>query len=310
MLAQTVLDRRSGIVASPSGRAMGRTMQRSEGWGSGLIGVIIFSGSLPATRVAVAGFSPTFLTSARAVIAAVLGAALLLLLREKRPERRDVVPLAIVSVGVVIGFPLLTALALQSITSARSIVFIGLLPLATAIFGVLRGGERPRPAFWLFSLLGAATVAGFAWSQSEAASAAGDLLMLAAIVVCGLGYAEGATLSRKLGGWQVISWALVVSLPVMAAIGLATLPATLSGIAPAVWAGLAYVSVFSMLVGFVFWYRGLALGGIAGVGQLQLLQPFFGLALAGLLLHEPVAWSMIAVTGLVVLCVAGAKRFA
>lgn len=285
-------------------------MQRTaDGWGSGLIGVIIFSGSLPATRIAVGGFEPLFLTSARAVIAAMLGAALLWLLRQKQPASSDLGSLAIVALGVVAGFPLLTALALQHITSAHSIVFIGLLPLATAIFGVLRGGERPRPAFWLFSVIGGLSVAGFALSQSGGASLTGDLLMVAAILLCGLGYAEGATLSRRLGGWQVISWALVLAFPLMAMVGLATLPGSWSGIGLPVWAGLAYVSVFSMLVGFVFWYRGLALGGIAGVGQLQLLQPFFGLALAGLLLHEPVAWTMIAVTGLVVLCVAGAKRF-
>ena len=208
------------------------------------------------------------------------------------------------------GFPLLTALALQHITAAHSIVFIGLLPLATAIFGVLRGGERPKPAFWLFSLLGAATVAGFALSRSEGGSVAGDLLMIAAILLCGLGYAEGATLSRRLGGWQVISWALLLSLPLMAAIALFTLPASWIGIGAPAWIGLAYVSIFSMLVGFVFWYRGLALGGIASVGQLQLLQPFFGLILAAVLLHEPIAWTMIASTAVVVLCVAGAKRFA
>jgi drug/metabolite transporter (DMT)-like permease len=292
-------------------RAMGVIAQRTtEGWGSGLLGVIIFSGSLPATRVAVGGFTPLFLTSARAVIAALLGAALLLVLRQERPARGDLVPLTVTAIGVVVGFPLLTALALQHITSARSIVFIGLLPLSTAIFGVVRGGERPKPIFWLFAVLGAALVAGFALANSTPASLTGDLLMVAAILVCGLGYAEGAHLSRRLGGWQVISWALVLSLPVMAALGLATLPEVWTGIGGPAWLGLAYVSVFSMLVGFVFWYRGLALGGIAGVGQLQLLQPFFGLALAGLLLGEPVAWPMIAVTGLVVLCVAGAKRFA
>lgn len=282
----------------------------TDGWGSGLLGVIIFSGSLPATRVAVGGFTPLFLTSARAVIAALLGAALLLALRERRPEKGDLVPLTVTAFGVVIGFPLLTALALQHINSARSIVFIGLLPLSTAVFGVVRGGERPKPAFWLFATVGAALVAGFALVNSESGAATGDLLMVAAIVVCGLGYAEGAHLSRRLGGWQVISWALVLSLPVMAALGLATLPGVWTGIGAPAWWGLAYVSVFSMLVGFIFWYRGLALGGIAGVGQLQLLQPFFGLALAGLLLGEPVAWSMIAVTALVVVCVAGAKRFA
>jgi drug/metabolite transporter (DMT)-like permease len=282
----------------------------SKGWGSGLLGVIIFSGSLPATRVAVGAFEPAFLTAARAVIAAALGVVLLLALKQKRPAVADIGPLVIVAFGVVIGFPLLTALALQHVTSAHSIVFVGLLPLATAIFGVLRGGERPSPAFWLFSTLGSLSVVGFAALHGTGGSLIGDLLMVAAIGVCGLGYAEGAVLTRRLGGWQVICWALVLALPVMALIAIVTLPTTFSGIGAPAWLGLAYVSVFSMLVGFVFWYRGLALGGIAKIGQLQLFQPFFGLALAGLLLREPVAPGMIAVTAVIVLCVAGAKRFA
>ncbi|MFD1705095.1 DMT family transporter [Methylopila henanensis] len=286
---------------------MGRAM---EGWGSGLIGVIIFSGSLPATRVAVGGLPPLFLTSARAAIAGALAAALLLALRQRRPSRADLVPLAIVALGVVVGFPLLTAIALERITSARSIVFIGLLPLATALFAVARAGERPKPAFWLFAIVGGLSVAGFALATSAGGSLAGDLLMVAAVAVCGLGYAEGAALSRRLGGWQVISWALVVALPAAAPFALATAPATWDGVGGAAWLGLAYVSVFSMLVGFAFWYRGLALGGAAGVGQLQLLQPFFGLALAALLLGEPVAWPMFAATAVVVACVAGARRFA
>ncbi|MGD9479584.1 DMT family transporter [Shinella sp. G-2] len=281
-----------------------------EGWGSGLLGVVIFSGSLPATRIAVADFSPMFLTSARAVIAAVLAAALLLALRQQRPSRADLKALVIVALGVVVGFPLLTALALQYITAAHSIVFIGLLPLATAIFGVLRGGERPKPLFWLFSCLGSATVVGFALNAGAEISVVGDLLMVAAVIACGLGYAEGAKLSRSLGGWQVISWALVLSLPAMAAIMLATLPGTFAGIGGDAWMGLAYVSIFSMLVGFVFWYRGLALGGIAAVGQLQLLQPFFGLLLAAGLLHEKVSPLMVATTLAIVLCVAGARKFA
>ncbi|MCB1478541.1 MAG: DMT family transporter [Rhodobiaceae bacterium] len=286
-------------------------MERTNsGWGSGLLGVIIFSGSLPATRVAVADFSPLFLTSARAVIAALLGALFLFALRQKRPERGDFISLALVALGVVVGFPLLTALALQHISAAHSIVFIGLLPLATAIFGVMRGGERPKTAFWLFSVAGAATVAGFALYGSARGTLTGDLLMIAAIIVCGLGYAEGAALSRRLGGWQVISWALLLSLPVLAAIAVATMPGTWNGIGIPAWIGLAYVSVFSMMVGFIFWYRGLARGGIAGVGQLQLLQPFFGFVLAAVLLGEPIAWTMIASAMIVVICVAGAKRFA
>lgn len=284
--------------------------QKAAGWGSGILGVIIFSGSLPATRVAVADLSPMFLTSARAAIAAVLAAIFLIVLRQARPARNDIMSLAIVAAGVVVGFPLLTALALQHITASHSIVFIGLLPLTTAIFGVLRGGERPKPTFWLFSSLGAATVAGFALANSGGGSLAGDLLMIAAILLCGLGYAEGATLSRRLGGWQVISWALLLAMPIMTVITLLTAPLNWSAVTVPAWIALAYVSVFSMLVGFVFWYRGLALGGIASVGQLQLLQPFFGLLLAAIFLHEPIAWTMIACTAAVVLCVAGAKRFA
>ncbi|TIR26017.1 MAG: DMT family transporter [Mesorhizobium sp.] len=286
-------------------------MEKSfDGWLSGFIGVLIFSGSLPATRVAVMDFDPTFLTAARAAIAGLLGIAMLLLFREKRPERSDLISLAVVALGVVVGFPLLTALALRHVTSAHSIIFVGLLPLATAIFGVLRGGDRPRPAFWLFSCLGSALVAGFALAQGVTASPLGDGLMLGAIIVCGLGYAEGAKLSRKLGGWQVICWALALSLPVMLALSLATLPPSFAAIGSSAWVGLGYVSLFSMLIGFVFWYRGLAQGGIAAVGQLQLLQPFFGLALAASLLHEQVSPLMVVVTLGVVACVFGAKKFA
>lgn len=283
--------------------------QSKSGWIFGLIGVIIFSGSLPATRVAVADFDPLFLTVARAALAGLLAVATLTVLRQKRPERVDIPSLVTVALGVVVGFPLLTALALQHITSARSIVFIALLPLATAIFGVLRAGDRPHPAFWAFSLAGSAFVAGFALTQTSSSSLTGDAYMVAAIIICGLGYAEGGKLSRKLGGWQVISWALVLSLPLMLAMTLITFPQTLVGISTPSWIALGYVSVFSMFIGFAFWYRGLAQGGVAAVSQLQLLQPFFGLVLAALLLREEVSPTMAAVSVAVVLCVAGAKRF-
>ena len=280
------------------------------GWISGFIGVAIFAGSLPATRVAVADFDPTFLTAARATIAALLGLALLLVLKQTKPRVEDMPSLALTALGVVVGFPLLTALALQHVTSAHSIVFVGLLPLCTAVFAVVRGGERPRPLFWLFSVLGAAFVAGYSAKGGMDASLQGDLLMLAAILACGLGYAEGARLSRSLGGWQVICWALVVSLPIMLPITLLTMPPSFAHVSTPAWLGLAYVSLFSMLIGFVFWYHGLAKGGIAAVGQLQLFQPFMGLGLAALLLHEQVSWAMLAVTLGAVACVAGAKKYA
>ncbi|AYD00197.1 DMT family transporter [Neorhizobium sp. NCHU2750] len=289
------------------------------GWLNGFIGVLIFSGSLPATRLAVIGFDPLFLTVARGAIAGLLSLLLLVAFRQKRPQRSELMSLVIIALGCVVGFPLLTALALQHISSAHSVVFIGLLPLATAIFAVIRGGERPKPAFWLFAILGSLLVTGFALAQGGASTAMGassfglsfgDWLMLAAIVVCGLGYAEGAALSKSLGGWQVICWALVVSLPVMLVGTLALLPASFAGIGGPAYAGLAYVSLFSMLIGFIFWYRGLSQGGTATVGQLQLVQPFFGLALAALLLGEKVTPAMFIVTLGVILCVAAAKRFA
>lgn len=282
----------------------------TSGWISGFIGMSMFAGSLPATRVAVADFDPVFLTCARASIAGLLGLALLVLLRQRRPARGDVLPLAVTALGVVVGFPLFTALALQYVTAARSIVFVGLLPLCTAAFAVLRAGERPRPAFWVFSLLGSAFVAGWAAGGELQASLRGDLLMLAAIVVCGLGYAEGARLSRRLGGWQVICWALVVSLPVMLPLALWCAPSGYAHVTMPAWLGLAYVSLFSMLIGFMFWYRGLALGGIAAVSQLQLLQPFIALGLAAALLNEQVSLAMLVVTLAAVACVVGARRFA
>jgi drug/metabolite transporter (DMT)-like permease len=287
-----------------------RLENTTSGWINGFIGVLIFSGSLPATRVAVLEFDPVFLTVARATIAGLLALCVLLLFKEQRPARSQLPALVIVAMGVVVGFPLLTALALQYVTSAHSIVFLGMLPLATAAFGVLRGGERPRPAFWFFSVLGGVLVVAFAVSQGLSAAPKGDILMLLAILACGLGYAEGAKLSRTLGGWQVICWALLLSLPVMAALTWWLAPSSFSGISTPAWSSLAYVSLFSMLIGFVFWYRGLAQGGIAAVGQLQLLQPFFGLTLAATLLHEQVSMGMLGVTVAVILCVAGARKFA
>lgn len=280
------------------------------GWLNGLLGVVIFSGSLPATRIAVLEMSPFFLTFLRASLAGLLAIVLVCALREPRPQRAQLFSLLIVSGGVVIGFPLLTALALQHVTSAHSIVFLGLLPLCTAIFALLRGGERPKRAFWLFSLLGSLLVVAFALTQSHAVSLTGDLLMLAAVIVCGLGYAEGATLTRTLGGWQVICWALILSLPVMLPAAWLTQPATLVDISAQAWGALGYVSLFSMLIGFIFWYNGLARGGIAAVGQLQLLQPFFGLALSALLLNERVSPLMLLVTLGVIICVIGSRKCA
>lgn len=286
-------------------------MNRStNGWINGFVGMLIFSGSLPATKVGIEDFDPLFLTVCRAAIAGALAVMLLLGFKPRRPSRNDVLPLVCVALGVVVGFPLLSGLALQYVTTSHAIVYVGLLPLSTAIFGVWRGGERPRPIFWVLSAVGSTLVAGFALMNGAASSPIGDGLMILAILACGYGYAEGARLSRTLGDWQVICWALVLCLPAMLLLSLLNLPQTWSDIAFASYASLAYVSLFSMLIGFVFWYRGLAQGGIAAVGQLQLLQPFFGLLLSALLLDESIGWPVVIVNVGVVLCVAFAKRYA
>ncbi len=259
-------------------------MERSaSGWINGFIGVVIFAGSLPATRLAVLQLDAGFVTAARATIAAVLGLGLLLLLRQPWPRRGDLPGLVVVSLGVVVGFPLLTALALRHASSAHTIVFLGLLPLSTAVFGVLRGGDRPRPAFWLFSLLGSACVVGYAARNGIEASLQADLLMLAAIVCAGWATRKvvGSPSSGRLAGDQL---GMLLALPVMLPLTVLMRPASFTAVGASAWWALGYVAVFSMLIGFLFWYRGLAQGGIAAVGQLQLLQPFFGLALAALLL--------------------------
>lgn len=284
---------------------------QSAGWITGFIGVLIFSGSLPATRLAVLQIDPVYLTVIRASIAGILGGALLLAFREKLPTPSELISLALVSGGVVIGFPLFSALALQYVTSAHAIVFIGLLPLSTAIFAVLRGDSNPSWRFWMFSLTGSAAVAFFALMKDQSGgdfSLYGNVMMLLSVIVCGYGYAEGARLSRTIGGWQVICWALVLALPLMLVLSVVLRPDSFAGIEVPTWLGVGYVSLFSMLIGFFFWYHGLARGGAAGVGQLQLLQPFFGFVLAAFVLGEPVSMAMMLVACVVVICVAAAKR--
>ena len=302
----------SPIVARGS-RASGAAAAEAaspRAWIDGLIGIAIFSASLTATRLALTGMEAVFLSAARAALAGLASAGALLVLRQRRPRGSDLGSLAIVAAGVVVGFPLLTALALRTVGAAHGTVFVGLLPLSTALFGALRAGERPSAAFWGLSTLGALVTVGFASRGLDGPPGPADMLMLAAILVCGLGYAEGGILARRLGGWQVIAWATVLSLPLSLPLALALRPADLTVIPLPAWAGLGYVALFSMLIGFVFWYRALARGGIAAIGQLQLLQPFLGLGVAALVLGERIEPAMIGAAAGVAACVALARRLA
>lgn len=282
----------------------------NSGWINGLIGVLLFSGSMPATKIAVLSVDPIFTSMVRAIIAALLAVGFLIITKAKTPTQGQSISLVIVSLGAVIGFPILSAIALQYMTAARSLVFLGTLPLFTAVFAVIRAKEKPKAIFWLFALLGSSLVVGFALFQNSQSSLLGDLLMLAAIVLCGLSYAEGAQLTKSLGGSQVISWAIVFAIPIVLPLLYFYFPTNLEDLSLETYGSLVYLGTMSMFTGFIFWYKGLAQGGIASVGQLQLLQPFFGLALAAFLLHEQVSLAMIFVTMGVVLCVAASKRFA
>ena len=252
----------------------------------GALGVLGFSLTLPATKAAVADLDPTIAGLGRAVIAAALAAACLVATGSRFPARQQRRHLALVSLGVVIGFPLFTALALHRLSSAHGAVITGLLPAATAAFGVLLARERPSRAFWVVCLLGLVSVVLFAVTQGAGRPQAADLMALTAVVLGALGYAEGAVLARELGSWRVICWALVFALPVVVpAVVVAVAHAGLSA-RPSAWAGFAYVSIISMFLAFFAWYRGLAVGGVARVSQVQLAQPVLTLGWSALLLGE------------------------
>ena len=254
----------------------------------GLLGVLAFSFTVPLTRVAVAGLSPLFIGSGRAVLAATLAAVALSLTRQRLPRGSQWARLAVVGGGVVLGFPLLTSYALRSVPASHGAVVIALLPAATAVMAVLRGREHPPLRFWCFAALGAVVTIGFAVVQGGGLGSFGraDLLLLGAVVAAAVAYAEGGLLARELGSWQTVSWALVLAAPVMlvlAAVAVVQEPPTAT---PAQWWAFGYLSVVSMYVGFFAWYRGLAIGPIAQVSQMQLVQPVLSLCWAALLVGE------------------------
>jgi drug/metabolite transporter (DMT)-like permease len=287
-----------------------RLSDETSGMLLGLAGVAIFGLTLPATRLAVADLPPAFVALGRAVAAALLAAVWLLWKRLPLPPRAALLPLALVSLGCIVGFPWLTSIALQSVPASHGAVLVGILPLATAVFSALRGNEKPSFGFWAMALAGSLLVAVFALRQSGGSFHRADLLMFAAVLLAAVGYTEGARLSRSMGGPQVISWALVLSAPVLAPLMLWLAWPQWERIAAAgtaAWLGFGYVAAFSMYIGFFFWYAGMAKGGIARVGQVQLVQPFVTLAGAWLMLGEPLAASNV-LFALAVIAVVAAGR--
>ncbi len=263
--------------------------QRHENLGMalGLLGVTIFAATLPMTRLGVPSLGPQFLTGARAAIAGGLGLIFLAVKAQPVPWRQ-MPRLALAAVCLVAGFPGLTSLAMQTLPAAHAGVFTGLLPLATVVVAVLLGGERPSIGFWACAVLGAALVGGFALHHGGAALQTGDALLLLAIAVAALGYALCAQLSREITPGDVISWMVVLSLPVSLPFAWSARPLDLAAIPPGAWASLAYLGTMSMYLGFFAWNAGMALGGVARVSQIQLSQSFMTLGISALLLGEHV----------------------
>jgi drug/metabolite transporter (DMT)-like permease len=298
--AMNLLPRRADVATDPAGRGLA--------WGA--LGVLIFAVTLPMTRLAVGDATapqlpPAFVTAGRAALAGLLAAAYLLLVGARRPPRSTWAPLALSAVGTVLGFPLGLALALREVPSAHAAVVTGVLPLATAVVGAVAARQRPSAGFWAAAVAGCALVLGFAAWQGGGALVAADAWLAMAVVAGAVGYVAGARAGAHLPAPQVISWVLVGALPL-------TLPAALlvwpqGTVSAAAWGGFAYTAVFSMWLGFFAWYRGLALGGVLRVSQVQLLQPFLAIIAAALLLGEALEPATVAFA-LAVLVVVGLGR--
>lgn len=272
------------------------------------LGVVAFSLTFPATAWGLEGFGPWALVAVRSVLAAAMAGACLLFLRVRLPERRHWAGLAVVAAGVVLGFPMLTTLALQTSTTSHAAVVVGLLPLTTALFSALRTGVRPSRTFWAAALAGAAAVLAFTAAQSGGALTTADGYLFGALVVCAAGYTEGGRLARVMPGWQVIGWALVLCLPL-------TVPAAVVALSyePVVWnahgvAGVLWVAAGSQFLGLMVWYRGMATIGIPKASQLQLAQPLLTLVWSVLLLGEHLTVAAPLTAAAVLVCIAVTQR--
>jgi drug/metabolite transporter (DMT)-like permease len=274
----------------------------------GFVGVLIFGGTLPATRIAVSAIDPIALTSLRTAIAGLCSLVLLLALRRPLPPRALLPQLVIAMLCVAVLFPFLMSLGMQTVDASHGGVVLGILPIGTALVAVLITHERPRPLFWIASFAGAALVIAFALRQGGGALSAGDWFLLASVIVSAIGYAFSGRLTSQMPGWEVISWVLVIALPVSIPAAVLTMPTDVSQIPLKPWLGLLYVALFSQWIGFFAWNAGMAMGGIARVSQVQLLQPFVVFALAAVFNDEVITLQTVLFAAGVVATVAISTR--
>jgi drug/metabolite transporter (DMT)-like permease len=281
----------------------------TEGLIYGFLGVLAFSFTLPLTRYAAPELGGFFIGIGRALLAAVVALAIVTVRREGPPPRRYWRPIAIVAAGTVFGFGPMSSIAMQSLPAVHGAVVVGLLPAATAVMAVVRAGERPKLAFWVSCVVGVVSVLVFAAVQGAGKPQWGDLWLLGAVVMASLGYAEGARVAREIGGFRVVTWALIFSLPVLVVIvGAMTAQGGVPTGGAADWLCFLYLGLVSMYFGFLPWYRGLAAGGVAKVGQLQLVQPVLSMIWAAVLLGEAVSFGT-ALAATLVIASAALTRF-
>lgn len=254
----------------------------------GFLGVVIFGATLPATRAAVMDMAPWFVTMGRAAVAGLIALAVLLILRRKLPPRHVRLDIVVASVCLCGGFPGFVALAMQTVPASHGGVVLGILPLATAICGALFAGERPSPAYWIFGIIGAALVVVFAVRDADTGLSLGDIYLFAAVILSAIGYVFSARAGRLMPGWEVISWAVIVALPVTIPVALWLQPADWGAVRTSAWIGFAYVALMSQYIGFFAWNAGLTMGGVARVSQVQLLQTFVTLVVSAAVLGETI----------------------
>lgn len=283
---------------------------RNENYGLilGFLAISAFSVTLPATRLAVFHIDPVFVGLGRSLFIAFPALLLLYWIKAPLPKGKQWLSLLLISAGVVLGFPLLTSIAMQTTGGAQGGIVVSVLPLFTAIAGAIMTGQKPSPGFWVMAILGSTLVFIYLLLMGQGQLSQGSLILLGASVLCAIGYAEGAKLSRELGGIEVISWALIVSMPFSIAPVIYNWPENIQLIPWQAWGAFLYISIISQWFAFMAWYHGLALGGVVRVSQIQLLQPFLTLFVAAMLLGESITLLMLLFSAAVVFTVAVGKR--
>ena len=279
------------------------------GLGLGVVAVVMFSGTVPATRIAVSTIDPVVVGVGRSALGALFAVAYLVAVRAPWPSRAQLPGILVVGIGAAVGFGLCSAEALHTLSASHGSVIIGVLPMLTAVFGAIRTQARPRPLFWLATLTGTAVVVAYAASSSTSASiGSGDLYLFCALVCAAAAYAEGGRLAQTMPGGQVIAWGLVYALPLSVPLTAIALQGSPPHASPASVAAVVYMSIFSVFVGMVLWYRAMGLAGVPRTSSIQLGQPLLSVLWSWLLIGEQVRAETIAAAILVLVCVATAQR--